>query len=166
MRFSIKAELIAPPRLEPLGQGAFEPFGQVLERPGPEGKQTYSDSLASLAPESKPALNFVRVSPPALPLKLTFLERHPLSTQSFLPLEAKRYLVCVTPSLADGMPDLSKLKAFAAEGRQGVTYRAGVWHTPITALDRDATFAVLMWVCGRDTEFADFDRPVELSLDL
>jgi ureidoglycolate lyase len=84
------------------------------------------------------------------------LERHPYTTQTFIPLglsksDARnaRYLVIVAPSLepspADeslpvpygtasgdqlpgrGLPDLTKVKAFIANGAQAVTYGAGTW---------------------------------------
>lgn len=84
------------------------------------------------------------------------LERHPYTTQTFIPLglskseaDQARYLVIVTPSLdpspADedfptpssiaggdrlpgrGLPDLAKVKAFVAHGSQAVTYGAGTW---------------------------------------
>ncbi|RDL40382.1 RmlC-like cupin [Venustampulla echinocandica] len=84
------------------------------------------------------------------------LERHPYTTQTFIPLglsqseaDQARYLVIVAPSLdpspADegfptpsdlaggdqlpgrGLPDLTKVKAFIAYGSQAVTYGAGTW---------------------------------------
>jgi ureidoglycolate lyase len=87
------------------------------------------------------------------PVKI--LERHPYTSQTFIPLglsklDAKkaRYLVIVAPSLepsladeglpvpsnADGdrppgrgLPDLTRIKAFTATGAQAVTYGAGTW---------------------------------------
>jgi ureidoglycolate lyase len=87
---------------------------------------------------------------------IEILERHPYTTQTFIPLglsklEAKkaRYLVVVAPSLGPssldenlpvpsevasgdqlpgrGLPDLTKVKAFIATGAQAVTYGAGTW---------------------------------------
>jgi ureidoglycolate lyase len=84
------------------------------------------------------------------------LERHPFTTQTFIPLglskseaSESRYLVIVapslTPSLEDehfpvpsasasgdplpgrGLPDLMRIKAFVASGSQAVTYAAGTW---------------------------------------
>jgi ureidoglycolate lyase len=84
------------------------------------------------------------------------LERHPYTTQTFIPLglsksetNQNRYLVIVAPSLppspkdeslpvpsvsADsgplpgrGLPDLMRIKAFVANGSQAVTYGAGTW---------------------------------------
>jgi ureidoglycolate hydrolase len=36
-----------------------------------------------------------QAAPKSLPLSVTMLERHSFSSQSFLPMDAERYLVCV-----------------------------------------------------------------------
>ena len=84
----------------------------------------------------------------ALPLTLAVLERHPYSTQAFLPLICTRFLVCVAPTLPDGEPDLSGLRAFVCGPGQGINYRPGVWHHGIVALDAPAEFAMLAWEDG------------------
>jgi ureidoglycolate lyase len=76
----------------------------------------------------------------------------------FLPLVASRYLVVVMPPLADGRPDASAGRAFVVPSTLGVAYRPGVWHAGITALDGDASFAVLMWRGAADDDvFAEVD---------
>jgi ureidoglycolate lyase len=109
------------------------------------------------------------------PVKI--LERHPYTTQTFIPLgispaEARqaRYLVIVAPSLppstADnhlpvptsianrnlpgrGLPDLKNLKAFIANGSQAVTYGAGTWHAPMVVIGtRPIEFVVVQFANG------------------
>ncbi|ESZ90297.1 hypothetical protein SBOR_9326 [Sclerotinia borealis F-4128] len=97
---------------------------------------------------------------------VTILERHPFTTQTFIPLgtspseqEEVCYLVVVapssTPSLIDetlpvpvlshgdegklpgrGLPDLNRLQAFLANGSQAVTYGAGTWHAPMVVVGK------------------------------
>jgi len=91
------------------------------------------------------------------------LERHPFTTQMFVPLGTTpggRYLVIVAPSLppspvdealpvpnaADGgelpgrgLPDLRGLSAFVATADQAVSYGAGTWHAPMVALGPEGT---------------------------
>lgn len=91
-------------------------------------------------------------------IEIKVLERHPFTTQTFIPLTAdgtKRYLVVVAPTLdaasededlpvpdreeaaglpGPGLPDLLRLTAFVATGEQAVTYGAGTWHAPMIAL--------------------------------
>ena len=77
---------------------------------------------------------------------VALLEKHPASTQMFVPMNARRYLVLV--ALGGDAPDLATLAAFVAGGGQGVSYRPGVWHHPMIALDAETDFACLVWEDG------------------
>lgn len=165
MRTPIKVDIAAAVKAEPVSAEAFAPFGHLLTGPGPKNKTEFSGKLQILAPDAKPSLIVVGLTAATLPSEITFLERHPYSSQTFMPLDVDSYLVCVAPSGGGGMPDLSALKAFIVGGHSGLSYNAGVWHHAMVALRREATFSVLMWTCGRDTEFADFDRPVTIRQD-
>jgi ureidoglycolate lyase len=71
------------------------------------------------------------------------MERHPLSSQAFVPLAtgaSDRYLVVVAPA-GEFRPE--GLRAFLASGFQGVQYARGVWHHPLIALDRSSDFIVV-----------------------
>jgi ureidoglycolate lyase len=116
-----------------------------------------------------------KLDPPGT-FPVTILERHPFTTQTFIPLSsgsAKTYLVIVAPSLpptsADiglpvpdpdatsaalpgrGLPDVRNLKAFVAKGGQAVTYGPGTWHAPMVALGPEGTtvdFVVVQFANG------------------
>ena len=77
------------------------------------------------------------------PFRLALLEKHPGSTQVFIPMNARRYLVAV--ALGDEAPDLATLRVFSATGKQGISYRPGVWHHPLFNLDEEADFTCLVF---------------------
>jgi len=79
--------------------------------------------------------------PYALPARLWVLERHPLGSQAFIPLQDRPWLVVVAP--ADGEPAPEQLRVFLARGDQGVNYATGVWHHPLIALDAESRFLVV-----------------------
>jgi ureidoglycolate lyase len=79
-------------------------------------------------------------------MPLLMLEKHPGSTQAFVPMNASRYLVVV--ALGGDAPDLSTLRAFVASAAEAISYRPGVWHHPMIALDRVTDFACLVWEDG------------------
>lgn len=88
------------------------------------------------------------------------LEKHPFSSQTFLPMGRPgneiAYLVVVALEDANtGTPDLSTLKAFTCKGNQAVTYGAGVWHAPMIILGEQdhLDFGVLIY------EFLDSNAP-------
>lgn len=143
---------------EPLTAEAFAPFGEVLEGPVGPGRARFDTALANRRPKARPSLSFVSKTPlEALPLRTQVMERHRFSSQSFIPMEAGRWLAIVAPHAAGGGPDMARARAFIARPDQGVTYGADVWHHPFTVLDRMARFAVLVWRDGTaaDDEFVD-----------
>jgi ureidoglycolate lyase len=114
--------------------------------------------------------------------QVEILERHPFTTQTFIPLglcpaeqEEARYLVVVAPSLpvshgdgslpvpaqsppvlclpGPGLPDLTKVQAFLAQGSQAVTYGAGTWHAPMVVVGkRPVDFVVVHYANGIEIE--------------
>jgi ureidoglycolate lyase len=147
-----------PPMLnvETLTADRFAPFGEVLAfdeslaRRVNDGQALRADTPARLAGSGsgKPVLAYYRSEAQALPLSLSVLERHPLSSQAFVAVTVERFLVVVAPAAADGLPDLAAACAFVGRTGQGVNYRAGIWHAPITALDRSGDFLMMMWEVG------------------
>ena len=92
-----------------------------------------------------------------LPLTLDTVERHPLGSQTFLPLSSDPFLV-VAARDADGAP--GRPAAFRTAPGQGVNYRRGVWHGVLTPLGRAARFAVVDRVGeGDNLEEHRFDVP-------
>ena len=124
-----------PLKLQPLTAEAFAPFGEVMEtvHHGPEEiNQGHTRKYAELARVDAgdeggwPAVHIYRSMPVGLPLKIEVLERHPLGSQAFMPLQANRFLIVVAP--AGAAPAGSDVRGFFTNGRQGVNYFKGVWH--------------------------------------
>jgi ureidoglycolate lyase len=135
---------------------AFAAFGAFIDAPPRVGeRRLYSEWLAPV-PGLRLQVHTNRVAAATAPLTVTRVERHPHAAQAFVPLDTGRYLVTVLPSTVDGAPDLDAARAFVLPPTLGVVYRPGVWHAGITALDREATFVVLMWRGAVDDDaFAD-----------
>lgn len=122
------------------------------------------------------------------------LERHPFTTQTFIPLGTSAseqkdvcYLVVVAPSLPPssidetlpvpktgndeklpgrGLPDLSRLQAFVATGAQAVTYGAGIWHAPMVVVGKKSIdFVVVQYANGVDLEDCQ-EAELEKSADI
>lgn len=152
---------------EPLTVAAFAPFGVVLEA-AVEGRRQYFDAvLGDERAAAKPRLWTSRVPiAERLPVPCATLEHHPCSSQTFIPMSVSRYLLALAPSLADGSPDVLRMRAFVGHAGQGVTYRAGAWHHSILALDEPALFAVLIWQDGgaRDEVFVPVSQPISIAI--
>lgn len=69
------------------------------------------------------------------------VERHPLESQAFIPLQNQSWLLVV--GMPGDEPDVSIWRTFRATGRQGVNYHRGVWHHPLLVLKQDQDFLVV-----------------------
>lgn len=141
----------------PITPEAFAPFGDVVSAGIVAGKSAnqgtavrcdWSCALESTRSGARPNLAVFRSVAKTLPFEVRLLERHPCSTQAFLPMVCTRFLVCVAPALPDGSPDLDHLVAFRCGPGQGINYHRNIWHHPILALDGPADFAMLAWEDG------------------
>ncbi|GAM89346.1 hypothetical protein ANO11243_073830 [Dothideomycetidae sp. 11243] len=119
-------------------------------------------------------------------LRVPVLERHPYTTQTFIPLglspsdRDSTYIVVVAPTLMEyrsrptplteslfrpkgpGRPDLSRAKAFVCHGGQAVTYAPGTWHAPMIVVGpKDVEFVVLQWgngIAAEDCQETELER--------
>lgn len=135
---------------ETLTREAFAPFGEVIEAsdavrhfPINAGNTERYHDLARLDPgeEGRVIASIFRGQPRALPFTVAMMERHPKSSQAFVPLSGRPYLVVVAP--AGEVPTAKDLRCFLARPEQGVNYARGVWHHPLLALDVVSDFLVL-----------------------
>ena len=128
---------------------AFAPYGQVIsvreaveQYPINYGATTRFNALAHVDATTDggaPIISIFRSTPlPALVLKI--MERHPVGSQAFMPLNGRPYLVAVAPA---GELDAAKIEVFLARGDQGVNYSAGTWHHYSLALGEISDFLVV-----------------------
>lgn len=150
--------------LEPLTRAAFAPFGDVIEKEGATSFETnqgtavrYHDlAHLELMQNSGRALVsvFEALAPATLPNRLRLFERHPISSQAFIPLKLAPFVVAVAPG--ETAPDLANARAFLTNGCQGINFRTATWHHPLMALER-ADFLVI----DRDGPGPGFDQDYE-----
>jgi len=95
------------------------------------------------------------------------LERHPHSTQSFVPIKVGRWIVLAAPTLADGSPDIANMRAVVAGPEDAICIGRNVWHAGLTVLDRPAEVGMMMWKAdaGGDGILYELKTPITLSVD-
>jgi ureidoglycolate lyase len=137
-------------RASPLTAREFAPFGEVIEIEARESRWINDrtcrryDDLAEVDVQQaggRPLISIFEALPRPLPLQVRMLERHPLASQAFFPLDARPYLVVVAE---DGpLPIAERVRAYWSNGAQGVNYRRNTWHHSLIALDRVSRFLVV-----------------------
>jgi ureidoglycolate lyase len=154
---------------EPLTAEAFAPFGSVIEAGDSavkldinQGHALRYDRLAEIDVEGGiGAISLFRARPLAEPVLRTF-ERHPLGSQTFVPLSGRPYLVAVAPA---GRFDPAKIRLFRAEGHQGVHYLKGVWHHFLLVLDESDFLVVDRAGPGDNCEEVELAATEDIRVD-
>jgi ureidoglycolate lyase len=142
------SRLVIP--IAPLTPAAFVPYGDVIQIEGSHHytinsgyAERYHDLAAVDVMEQggRPLISIFRATPRPLPLRIQIMERHPLSSQAFVPLSRIPFLVVVAPPSDD--LGAESLRAFVTDGRQGINYRRGVWHHALLALETACDFLIV-----------------------
>ena len=96
----------------PLTRAAFAPYGDVLDTdwtnhyPINAGRCERFHELAridTIGEDARAILSIFCGTPYDMPLTLTLVERHPLGSQAFMPMDGRPFLVVVCPD-KDGRP--------------------------------------------------------------
>ncbi len=134
--------------VQPLTSQAFAPFGDVVDiaRLTPTTvNQGFAQRFGDItrvdvsAEGGDVSVNVFVAHPRPRPINIELMERHPLGTQLFYPLQNKPWLVvvCTDPG------DATSFLAFRASGRQGVNYARNSWHHPLLVIGESCGFIVV-----------------------
>lgn len=154
---------------ELLTKDAFSPYGDVIELAGRESItinsgncQRYSDLAAlDISTSGKTGISLFDAKAYSNPHKLTYVERHPLGSQAFLPTSSDPYLVVV----ADDDHDQAQTpKAFITDGYQGVNYYRNTWHGVLTPIVRQSLFVVVDYI-GDENNLQEFEFETPYFID-
>jgi ureidoglycolate lyase len=135
--------------IEPLTKEAFAPFGSVIQADpasarfinGGNTERFHSLAVVDTVGEgARVVINIFRGQPRAFPYSLAMMERHPLGSQSFSPLDDRPWLAVVAED-EGGRP--GRPRVFLASSRQGVNYGRNVWHHPLMTVDAASDFLVV-----------------------
>jgi ureidoglycolate lyase len=135
--------------IQPLTKSAFAPFGDLIEADpatmrlingGTTERFHALGHAQALGEGAEVIINLFRGQPRKLPYTVDMMERHPFGSQSFHPLQDRPWLVVVAED-EGGRPGIPQV--FLASSRQGVNYRANIWHHPLMALEEISDFLVV-----------------------
>ncbi|WP_237213523.1 ureidoglycolate lyase [Falsiroseomonas oryziterrae] len=140
-------------RAEPATVANIAPFGTLLS-PAAEApvirSPFYGDTVAIRKPGRFVADDTLEISVATIhprPLRVSWMERHFLHTQTFFPLGTPFAMVLAPPS-EDEMPDLDTARAFLFDGSAGLMLHVGTWHEFPFAVAEVAQVCILI---RRDT---------------
>jgi len=154
-----------------LSKEKFQAFGDVIELQDKQpisinsgNCQRYSDLAAlDICNSGKTGISLFDAKAYSNPLTLTYVERHPLGSQAFLPTSIDPYLVVVAEDV-DGQAQ--QPKAFITSGYQGVNYHRNIWHGVLTPIVKQSLFVVVDYIGdGDNLEEYEFQSPFVIEFD-
>jgi ureidoglycolate lyase len=152
---------------QPLTREAFAPFGDVIQIEGSDqfeinsGYTTRVHDLIDIqlgGENARAQFSFFLGRP--RPLEIKMLEKHPLGSQAFYPIEDKRWLVVVASA-----PEPELICAFWATGKQGVNYHRNVWHHPLLVIEPQQFVIIDRGGDGHNCDEIELDHIVLIALD-
>lgn len=140
-------------KIEPLNPKEFAIFGEIISVPQEGGFWINDETALRFDDIAKldltdlngiPLLSIFRVTPITFPFTIRKLERHPHSSQAFVPLISRPFLSIVAPPNAQSDKiDPEQIKVFYVPAGQGVNYARGTWHHQVIALEKETLFLVI-----------------------
>jgi ureidoglycolate lyase len=141
-------------KLEPATAESIAPFGALLS-PGSDApvirSPFYGDTVAIRKPGRFVGDDTLEISVASIdprPLRVSWMERHFLHTQTFIPLGGSAFALVLAPPCGGEMPDLDAVRAFSFDGSAGLMLHLGTWHEFPFALGATAHICILI---RRDT---------------
>ena len=74
------------------------------------------------------------------PMKIDMMEKHPLGSQAFVPMNETKFLVFVAPK--GKRPNTKKIESFIVPKQTGINYKPGIWHFPLIS-SKNMNFLVI-----------------------
>ncbi len=154
---------------KPLTRAGFAAYGDVVEMDGAnhftinQGCAERFHDLANIdiAHDSGTAcISIFEARTRPTPIAITMMERHPLGSQLFYPLQDRSWfiVVCRDPS------DATSFEAFRATGSQGINYAPSVWHHPLLAGEDGSRFIIVDRKGeGKNLDEIELETPLQLT---
>lgn len=135
---------------ERISKEAFAPFGALLDPAIDRPRINFAGPTTNDRPAARANLAIVRPPVVASGVVIDVVERHPFSTQAFMPLDVAAYVIVVAPDGTGGQADLDRARAFVVPGTTGIVYGVGTWHVGMSVLERPGGMAMLVHEDGTD----------------
>ena len=155
-------------KILPLTRAAFAPFGDVIEMAGAkhfpinQGFAERFDDLANIdvsAEGGHAKISLCEAVPRPFPIAIKLMERHPLGSQIFYPLQEEDWLVLV----CNDPHSPESYRCFRATGQQGINYARNMWHHPLLVLRKSQFIIVDRVGPGNNLEEVYLHTNIELK---
>ncbi len=160
--------MTAPLIAQPLTAAAFAPYGDVLEVAGTPDRMInaglcgrFHDRARLEFLDGRAGISLFDAEARHLPYTLDLMERHPMGSQAFIPLDGVPMLLCVAED-DNGRP--ATPRAYLSQPGQGVNLLRNVWHGVLAPIGRAGRYAVIDRIGpGDNLEEFYFNQPLTVE---
>ena len=120
--FSIYGDLISSDNIKPININA--------------GYAKRFDDLANIntsKDDGKTIVSIFSALKRTFPMKIEMMEKHPLSSQAFIPMKETTFIAFVAPP--NDKPEISKIESFIISPGIGINYKPDIWHFPLISTE-------------------------------
>ena len=143
----------------------FKKFGDLIsikEKNYDEINKNTTKSFFDLAniqiegEDKRSRLNIFEAKQRIFPLQINMLEKHPYSSQVFLPFLNTTFLVLVAPISIK--PNINEIEIFKVTDGDGINFNPKVWHFPLISLDNAKYITIDKKDAQNNIEIYNFDK--------
>ena len=138
-------------KIEEINENEFLPFGHLIQKKNSKDEYIINQGTTKRFHEiseldlylekGRPFISIFEGSPRPKPIIIKILEKHPLGSQTFLPVQNYKWLTVVASEI-NGLPDLESLRCFSLNGNTGITYKKNIWHHPLLVFKKQDFWVV------------------------
>ena len=149
-------------KIEEINKEEFSPFGHLIEKNNSKKKFSINQGTTERfhqvsklnlnSDNGEPSISIFEGTPRPKPILLKIMEKHPLATQTFLPIQDFNWLTVVALEV-NGLPDLRTMRCFMLCGKTGLTYNKNIWHHPLLVLKKQD-----FWIVDRINDLENKDK--------
>ena len=132
-----------------INKSNFAPYGDLISSDNINpidinaGYAKRFDDLANvntLKDKGKTIVSIFSALKRTFPMIIDMMEKHPLSSQAFIPMKETTFLSFVAPP--GKFPEIDKIQSFIIPPKTGINYKPGIWHFPLISTE-NASFLVI-----------------------
>jgi len=149
-------------KIEEINKENFLPFGHLIQKnncvkefninQGTTKRFHQISNLELNLEKGEPSISIFEGTPRPRPILIKIMEKHPLATQTFLPIQDFNWLTVVALENTS-LPDLSSLRCFSVNGSTGLSYNINTWHHPLLVLKKQD-----FWVVDRINDLEEKNK--------
>ena len=159
-------------KLEPISSGLFSEFGQIIHETRVDEfvsinrgytKKFATETVIDTDEErGKPIISIYETQPIGLPFRVREMERHPLSSQTFIKIDPNPSIAIVSKA---GEFEIDDLKAFLVGPKQSISFGKGTWHHFNLCLEAPTRFIVIERE-GQGLDCDEFHIPDDVAITI